>query len=158
MTDRHKTAAERYREILASRRPTYEVTSPSGMQWTLREVSVQDYFLANQLPFQIAQKVAENVLGGMDERQALEELPRDEQLEWLLFVQKLVREAVILPKIVELAQAEDEIDFVLQEDFEFLAAHVMGGEAAKAAANFRARPKPHAVGGTHGKKQRLPGK
>lgn len=153
-----RTAAERYREILASRRATHKVTSPSGMEWTLREVNVQDYFLANQLPFMVAQKVAEQVSEGATEREALESLPQREQMEWILFVQKLVRDAVVSPRIVELATKEDEIDFVLQEDFEYLAAWVMGGEAAKAAATFRARPRQDAVGVADGKKQRVSGK
>lgn len=155
MTDKtNQTAAEKYRAILASRRPTYRVTSPSGMEWELREVNVQDYFLANQLPFQIAQKVAEKVAEGVDERSALESLPSKEQMEWVLFVQKLVRDAVASPRIVELATKEDEIDFVLQEDFEFLASHVMGGDAAKAAANFRRGSGPAPVGRIDRKKRR----
>lgn len=152
--DNTKTAAERYREILASRRSTYKATSPSGMEWELRQVQVQDYFLANQLPFQVAQKVAEKVGGGMSEAEALASLPNSEQMEWLVFLQKLVRDAVVSPRIVEHAKAPDEIDFVLQEDFEFLAGLVMGGEAARAAATFRGGSGPRAVGGADGKKRR----
>ena len=153
-TNTNQTAAEKYREILASRRPTYTVTSPSGMEWTLRQVSVQDYFLANQLPFQVAQKVAEISASGKTESEALQSLSSEEQMEWLLFVQKLVRDAVASPKIVDLARNADEIDFVLQEDFEFLAAEVMGGKAAKAAVTFRDGSAQNSVVGIDRKKRR----
>jgi hypothetical protein len=153
-TTNNQTAAERYRDILASRRPTYTITSPSGMEWELREVSVQDYVLANQLPFQIASKVAQLVKAGASEGAALESLPAEEQLEWLLFVQKLVKDSVISPKIVEHATKPDEIDFVLQEDFEFLAAEVLGGDAVSRTASFRRGSRPSAVDSTNSKKRR----
>lgn len=148
------TAAERYRALLASRRPTYEVTSPSGMEWTLRRVSPQDYFLANQMPFQVAQKVAEAAAKGQSEGDAMRSLTSREQMEWLVFIQKLVRDAVVSPRIVDVAREADEIDFVLEEDFEFLAAEVMGGDAAKAAATFRRGPRQDALGRAHGEKRR----
>lgn len=158
MTDRNQTAAARYREILASRRDTYTVTSPSGMEWVLRNVTPQDFFISNQLPFQIAQKLAMRLKGGMDEAQALAELPDAEQMEWLMFIHKLVREAVVSPRIVEHATQGDEIDFVLPEDFAFLVGLVMGGEAAQVAANFRRGPGPRAVAGADGKKRGRKGK
>lgn len=154
MTDRNQTAAARYREILASRLGTYTVTSPSGMEWVLRKISPQDFFISNQLPFQIAQKLAGRLGQGLSEGEALSELPNDEQMEWLLFIHKLVREAVVSPKIVEHAKEPDEIDFILPEDFAFLVGLVMGGEAAQAAANFRRGPGADAVGGADGKKRR----
>ena len=64
MTKPNQTLAERYRALRTARLGTYQVTSPSGMEWTLTRVTPQDYFLANELPFQISQKVADSLNKG----------------------------------------------------------------------------------------------
>lgn len=154
MTKPNQTLAERYRALRTARLGTYQVTSPSGMEWTLTRVTPQDYFLANELPFQISQKVADSLNKGKSNEEAFQELAPREQQEWLLFVRKLVHEAIVYPKVVDHATEPDEIDFVLPEDFEFLVAEVMGGEAARTAATFRARREQAVMGGADGKKRR----
>jgi hypothetical protein len=154
-TNNNKTAAQRYKEILAARRVSYKAISPSGMEWELREVRPKDYFLGNQLPFMVAQKVAEAIQkDGVTEEQAMSALPMNEQQAWLSFLQKLVMDAVISPKIVDEAKADDEIDFVLEEDFQWLIGQIMGGDAAIAAANFRRESGSTLVAGIDSKKRR----
>jgi hypothetical protein len=150
-----QTAAERYKEILAARRISYRAISPSGMEWELREISPRDYFLGNQLPFMVAQKVAEAIQKqGLSEIEAMAALPTNEQSAWISFLQKMVMEAVISPKIVDEVQGPNEIDFVLQEDFDWLIGQIMGGDAALAAANFRRESGSAALGSSDGKKRR----
>lgn len=91
---------------------------------------------------------------GASEAEALSDLSKSDQLEWLLFLQKLVKDSLVNPRLVEFAQADDEVDFILQEDFEFLIAQVMGGEAAKVAGNFRGEAGANAMASIDGKKRR----
>ncbi len=134
--------SERYRELVAARKAadeTYKVTGPSGFEFTLRRISVPAYIAIGKLPLSISAKIAEVVEGKSDTEAAFASLSMSEQFEALRFIQFLVREAVVNPKIVQEAKNEDEIDELLPEDFAFLVNEIAGGEEAERLGNFRNR-------------------
>lgn len=135
-----RTAGERYRELLAERQtaePTYDVVSPSGATWTMRRISVPTYVATGKLPLSVAVKIAEMTQGGTDADEVLGKLSIKEQFETLRFMQYLLQQAVVDPKIVAEATNDDEIDAVLPEDFAFLINEIAGGAEAERLGNFR---------------------
>jgi hypothetical protein len=134
----NQTAAERYREILQKRRDaeTYKKTNPAtGMEWTLCRVNAQRYVLAGKLPLSIVEKVARSLENASPE-QAFTDLSPEDQTEAMKFMQFLVREVAVSPKIVKEATGPDEVDEILEEDFAFLLREAMGGDRAEALSNF----------------------
>jgi hypothetical protein len=147
----------RYKQILEARKsqaPTYKVKSPSGMEWEMRRVNAQSYILAGKLPLAVAQKVAATLEDGESSEAAFAELTSSEQADAVKFMQTLVKESVVHPKIVQEATTDDEIDEILEEDFAFLLREAMGGERAESLANFRGGQVAVPVSGHNGKKRR----
>jgi hypothetical protein len=153
-----QTAAERYREILQKRRDaeTYTKTNPAtGMEWTLRRVNAQRFVLAGKLPLSIVEKVAKS-LDNASPEQAFSDLSPDDQSEAIKFMQFLVKEVAVNPKIVKEATEPDEVDEILEEDFAFLLREAMGGDRAEALGNFPEGK--NAVAGDSRKKRRTAAK
>src|SRR5213592_4147629 len=107
------STAEKYRQIKKKRRAeerTYTITAPSGM-----------YFINGQLPHSLTEKAAKAL--SENEPAEVKELTPVENLQAMVFIRDLVKDACVNPKIVEKPQNEDEIspsDLEL-DDFLFLA-------------------------------------
>jgi hypothetical protein len=160
-----QSSAAKYRAIRNSRRAkieTVSVKSPSGMVWQLRRVPFQLFISNGVLPLSIVEKLSKAMSkamakGGGVSPETLPNLDESEALKMIGFIQKLIKEICVSPRIVANPQAEDEIapEELLEEDFNFLVKWGMsGGSDADALDGFRLRPGQDALVGADGKKRR----
>lgn len=122
-----ETAAQRYLRLKESR--LVDFTSPSGMVWRLRRPNLQMFVTNGVLPLNLASKIAR----GDGKTSTFETLSDDEQAKLIAFANQVIGYCAVDPKIVEVAENDDEIGFkdVELDDYEALVKWALpgGGES-----------------------------
>jgi hypothetical protein len=138
--------AEDYKKLASAKRlETFDVETPSGAVWKMREPPIEQFIIAGKLPASLAAKMA-SVVGrsGGDKDSAskamLTELEPEDLMNNLTFGRDLLLYCAVEPRISLSPTDENEIapEDILPDDFMFLISWVMtGGKSGAALSNFR---------------------
>lgn len=135
--------AEKLEKILAAplaeNEPTFQHTTPSGMEWTLRRPKPHLFVNAGLLPAELALKAAVMTKEGVTGPAMLDKISGKELAQTIELNSAIVRYICVDPRIVETPTADDEIGFddVLREDYaDLLAWANNGGGEADRLGNF----------------------
>lgn len=114
---------------LAPNEITYLYTTPSGMEWTLRKPNMNLFVKAGLLPTQLAMKMSVITKETTNGLAILNKITSKELAQTIEFNSAVIRYICVNPRIVEVAENDDEIAFddVMQVDYDDLLKWATGG-------------------------------
>ena len=138
-------------------RPTFEVTMPSGAEFTLRRVNLAAFLQSGQLPDSFVAKLVKMGGKSQTELEAIaSEMSVDERLADLRFTGLIVKDALVSPRISHDPKEDDEIAFSELEDadmqfiIQWAFQSQMGGVEGENVAKFRGKQTGNAPVGVPG--------
>ncbi len=101
---------------------TFDVTLPSGAEFTLRRPKVAAYLASGQIPSSLLKKLLKLGKTPSQAPAILQTMDETETFAFLMYQGTMVREACVIPRVVDNPQADDEIGFteLADEDIEFI--------------------------------------
>lgn len=126
---------------------TFNVTLPSGAEFTLCRPNIKAYLSSGQLPTSLVSKMISMTKSPTVAKSALDELSTDETLAMLVYQGAILKDCCVMPKIVDNPKADDELAFtdLADEDIEFIITWAFNAEAGgvegENASTFRAKQK-----------------
>jgi hypothetical protein len=136
---------------------TFEVTLPSGVEFTLRRPNLQAFFSSGILPASLLTKLmkayqTQSAAGA----NALNELSVEESVGMLIFQGEVLKQSCVNPRLVAEPKEDDEIGFSDLADDDILAilewamgAH-SGGVEGENASRFHSKPKQRSKASANG--------
>lgn len=133
---------------------TFNVTLPSGAEFTLRRPNLKAYLSSGQLPTSLLKKMMQfSKRSKAYATEAMQEMTEDETVSMLVYQGSVLREVCVSPRIVDNPQADDEISFteLADQDIEYITKWAFNAEAGgvegENVAQFRNEPQqPSDVG------------
>lgn len=123
---------------------TFNVTLPSGAEFTLRRPNLKAYLSSGQLPTSLLKKMMQlSKRSKAYATEAMQEMTEEETVSMLVYQGSVLREVCVSPRIVDNPQADDEISFteLADEDIEFITKWAFnaetGGVEGENVAQFR---------------------